>query len=90
MDELLQVLNYEDGGLKLLSSVFYDSFRVYGSRKGVPAETAKRFLVGLQGRCTAIARSGRAEFPETEFVVEGIRVSVTYSILGITTARILQ
>lgn len=85
----LQVLNYEDGGLKFLSGRFYDSFRVHGKRGGVRGEIAKGFIEGCQVECSRIARLGLCRFPMEEFVIEGVRVGIEFTLEGITTVRIL-
>jgi len=92
LQRLLQVLDFEDGGLKFLSSCFYDCFRVYGAksaRRRVAPEDAMRFLEELQRQCSRAARSGRAAFESQGYEIAGVRVSIEYTTGGITTARIL-
>ncbi|KAF2426234.1 hypothetical protein EJ08DRAFT_681415 [Tothia fuscella] len=85
----LKVLDFEDGGIKFVSGTFYDTFRVYGSKKGIPDEVKGVFIEKLQVQCSDIAMSGKDRFPAKEFVIEGVRVSIEFTFEGITTARIL-
>jgi hypothetical protein len=89
LPRILQVLNFEDGGLRFVNSCFYDCFRVYGAKRRVGSEIAAAFLRALQAECSRAARSGKAAYPEEIIVIERIRVSIGYTIGGITTARIL-
>jgi hypothetical protein len=85
----LRVLNYEDGGLKFMSGCFFDSFRVHGKRGGVEGEVAKKFIEQCQVECSRIARLGLCRYPLEEFVFEGVRVGIEFTLGGITTVRIL-
>jgi hypothetical protein len=84
-----QLLSYNDGCLRMSSQVFFDTFQVYGRKGKITPQNVREFITKLQPECTRAARSGRCFHAPIEVMIGDIKVSIGYTMTGITTARIL-
>jgi hypothetical protein len=83
------LLNRNDGVLRIQSNCFFDAWQVFGKKGRLSEGVIRELIDQLKVECSRVARSGRCVYEPEEIEVEGVKVSVGFTISGITTARIL-
>jgi hypothetical protein len=84
-----QLLSYNDGCLRIQGQVFSDTFQVYGKKGRVTGQNVHEFITTLQPECNRAAKSGKCFHAPLEVTIGDVKVSIGYTMTGITTVRLL-